>query len=343
MYQYLIKPVLFLFSPEKAHYLSVFLFKLFLRLPFFKSITRKLFVIEDASLRITKKGLNFPNKVGLAAGFDKNGIYFNSFQHFGFGFLEIGTVTPLAQPGNPKPRLFRLPKDAALINRMGFNNDGVDAMVERLKRRPIDLVIGGNIGKNKNTTEENAVEDYLTCFRKLYNYVDYFAINVSSPNTPGLRSFQDKEPLTRLLNAIKKEGATFSVTRPILLKIAPDLSSEAILDIVEVIKATGIDGVIATNTTISREDLQTPKSEVDAMGAGGLSGKPLAEKSTEIIRQLRSLLGKSYLIMGVGGIHTAEDAKKKLDAGADLVQLYTGFIYEGPSLVKKINKSLLKK
>jgi len=342
MYRYFVKPLLFLLPPEKAHHFSITILNVFLSFPFCKSILAKLFFVKDDSLRFAKKGLNFPNRIGLAAGFDKNGHFYKSFQYFGFGFFELGTVTPLAQTGNPKPRLFRLPKDVALINRMGFNNDGVDALVEKLKIRPVNLIIGGNIGKNKNTTEEKAIEDYLICFRKLYNYVDYFAVNVSSPNTPGLRNLQDKEPLTKLLNALKKEGSTFSVNRPILLKIAPDLSKEAIIDIVGVVKETGIDGVIATNTTISRENLNTSSSEIEAIGAGGLSGKPLTEKSTEVIRQLRNLLGNSYLIMGVGGIHNAKDAIEKLAAGADVVQLYTGFIYEGPSLIKKINKSLLK-
>jgi dihydroorotate dehydrogenase len=343
MYQYIFKPLLFLIPPERAHHISISLLKIFLALPLGKFIVRKLFFIQNDDLRITKKGLQFPNRVGLAAGFDKNGDFYRSFQHFGFGFFEIGTVTPLAQPGNPKPRLFRLPKDEALINRMGFNNEGVDALIEKLKFRPVNLIIGGNIGKNKNTTEENAIEDYLICFRKLYNYVDYFAVNVSSPNTPGLRNLQDKEPLTKLLNSLKKEGSTFSVNRPILLKIAPDLSSDAIADIVEVIKQTGIDGVIATNTTISRENLVTNASEIEAIGAGGLSGKPITEKSTEVIRQLRSLLGNSYLIMGVGGINSAADAKQKIDAGADVIQIYTGFVYQGPTLIKEINKSLLRR
>jgi len=343
MYQFLVKPFLFLLPPEKAHHFSVTFLNLILILPFGKAIVRKLFVVQNSSLGFSKKNLNFPNRVGLAAGFDKNGIFYKSFQHFGFGFFELGTVTPIAQPGNPKPRLFRLPKDEALINRMGFNNDGVDALVERLKNRPVDLVIGGNIGRNKDTPEENAIEDYLICFRKLYNYVDYFAINVSSPNTTGLRNLQGKEPLTNLLNALKKEKTSFSVNRPILLKIAPDLTNEAIDDIAEVIKKTGIDGVIATNTTISRQNLITNSDEIEAMGAGGLSGKPLTQKSTEVIKQLRNLLGNSYLIMGVGGIHSAKDAQQKLEAGADVIQLYTGFVYEGPTLVKKINKSLLKR
>jgi len=343
MYQYIVKPLLFLFPPEKAHHISITILNVFLIFPFGKNVIRKLFFIENDSLRFTKKNITFPNRVGLAAGFDKNGSFYKSFQHFGFGFFELGTVTPIAQPGNPKPRLFRLPKDEALINRMGFNNDGVDALVERLKTRPVNLIIGGNIGKNKNTPEEDAVNDYLICFRKLYNYVDYFAINVSSPNTPGLRNLQDKEPLTKLLKSLKNESTAFVVNKPILLKIAPDLSKEAIVEIVDVVKETGIDGVIATNTTISREHLKTSSTEISAIGAGGLSGKPLTEKSTEIISQLRNLLGDSYLIMGVGGIHSAKDASAKLAAGADVVQLYTGFIYEGPSLVKKINKSLLKR
>jgi dihydroorotate dehydrogenase len=278
----------------------------------------------------------------LAAGFDKNASFYKDFKHLGFGFIEVGTVTPIAQLGNPKPRLFRLPKDKALINRMGFNNDGVDQMVRRLKTRPKDFIIGGNIGKNKNTSEENALNDYMVTFRKLYHDVDYFAVNVSSPNTPGLRNLQDKKPLMLLLSALKKEATFFPVYKPILLKISPDLSAEAIIDIANVIKDLDIDGVIATNTTIYRNKLKSSQSEIDTIGAGGLSGKPLKEVSTYFIKRFRELLGESFLIIGVGGIHSAADAMEKLNAGADLVQLYTGFVYKGPSLIKKINKALIR-
>jgi len=280
----------------------------------------------------------------LAAGFDKDARLFNEFSNFGFGFVEIGTLTPKSQIGNPKPRLFRLKPDQAVINRMGFNNNGVFDAVERLKKEH-KVLIGGNIGKNKITPNDEAVKDYLICFDALFPYVDYFAVNVSSPNTPGLRELQDKEPLKTLLNELKKENSKFSDSgekgRPILLKIAPDLTDEQLLDIIEIVEETKIDGVIATNTTISRDNLKSDL--VSTEERGGLSGKPLTNRSTEVIRFLAEKSGKAFPIIGVGGIHSAKDALEKLEAGADLVQLYTGFIYEGPSLVKQINKELLKK
>jgi dihydroorotate dehydrogenase len=281
-------------------------------------------------------GLKFPNPVGLAAGFDKNAVLFKELSNFGFGFIEIGTLTPKGQEGNPKKRLFRLKEDAAIINRMGFNNDGVDEAVKRLKKNK-NILIGGNIGKNKVTPNENAVDDYVYCFQSLFDYVDYFVVNVSSPNTPNLRALQDKEPLTHLLSTLNSLNHKKSSPKPILLKIAPDLTHSQLDDIIEIVVATKIDGVIATNTTLNREGLQSGnKSE-----AGGLSGKPLGERSTEVIRYLADQSKKAFPIIGVGGIHSAEDAVEKLNAGASLVQLYTGFVYEGPAVVKRINKLLL--
>ncbi len=299
-------------------------------------------------------GLKFPNPVGLAAGFDKDAKLYKELSNFGFGFIEIGTVTPKPQAGNEKPRLFRLKEDAAIVNRMGFNNGGVDEAVERLKSNPSAplgdqnsvaersrshrVLIGGNIGKNKITPNEEAVNDYIICFDALFDYVDYFVVNVSSPNTPNLRALQEKEPLTDLLQTLQNQNNVKAKRKPILLKIAPDLTDEQLLDIIEIVATTKIDGVIATNTTISRDGLTSEnKSEM-----GGLSGKPLNKRATEVIRFLSEKSNKAFPIIGVGGIHSAEDALEKIDAGASLVQLYTGFIYEGPSLVKRINKAILK-
>ena len=287
-------------------------------------------------------GIDFPNPVGLAAGFDKNALRINEFDALGFGFVEIGTLTPKAQPGNEQPRLFRLPSDEAIINRMGFNNDGVAEAVGRLKKRNPGIIVGGNIGKNKATPNEDSLSDYLYCFHALKNVVDYFVVNVSSPNTPGLRELQEKGPLLHLLKSLNDVNNQLASRKPILLKIAPDLSNEQLDDIVEIVKVTGIDGVIATNTTISREGLQTPSEIVQAMGAGGLSGKPVKERSTEVIRYIHKKSSGTIPIIGVGGIHTAEDAYEKLKAGASLVQVYTGYIYEGPELIKRINKYLVK-
>jgi dihydroorotate dehydrogenase len=296
-----------------------------------------MYVIKDKRLETEVFGLKFPNRVGLAAGFDKNALLYKELSNFGFGFIEIGTVTPKPQDGNPKKRLFRLKEDAAIINRMGFNNDGVDEAVLHLKKNKT-ILIGGNIGKNKVTSNENAVDDYIICFEKLYAYVDYFVVNVSSPNTPNLRELQEKEPLTKLLQVLQNLNAEKQVPKPILLKIAPDLTNEQLLDIIAIVNETQIAGVIATNTTISRESL-TSNNKVEI---GGLSGKPLTNRSTEVIRFLSEKSNKAFPIIGVGGIHCAQDALDKLNAGASLVQLYTGFIYEGPKLVKEINKAILK-
>lgn len=336
MYKLLIRPFLFLFDPENVHH---FTFKMirFLSVLGFSGLFRSLYEVNDRRLEREVFGLKFKNPVGLAAGFDKDAKLYNELSNFGFGFIEIGTLTPKPQEGNPKKRLFRLKKDNAIINRMGFNNGGVVDAVPRLKENK-GVLIGGNIGKNKVTSNEQAVDDYLICFNTLYDYVDYFVVNVSSPNTPNLRELQDKEPLTALLQRLQDENRTKPRQKPILLKIAPDLTDEQLLDIIDIVKTTKIAGVIATNTTLSREGLQSEnKAEM-----GGLSGKPLTKRSTEVIRFLHTQSGGAFPIIGVGGIHTAEDALEKLNAGASLVQLYTGFIYEGPHLIKQINKALLK-
>lgn len=338
MYQFLVKPILFLFDPEKVHHFTFSLIRTLCKIPFMSSIFKAMYVVNDKRLERTVFGLTFKNPVGLAAGFDKDAKLYNELSNFGFGFIEIGTLTPKPQVGNPKKRLFRLKQDEAIINRMGFNNGGVQEAVARLKKNK-GVLIGGNIGKNKVTPNEEAVEDYKICFEALFPHVDYFVVNVSSPNTPGLRELQDKEPLTKLLATLQLMNSAKEAPKPILLKIAPDLTNEQLEDIIEIVADTKIAGVIATNTTISREGLQSEdKGEI-----GGLSGKPLTNRSTEVIRFLAEKSNKAFPIIGVGGIHTAEDALEKLDAGADLVQLYTGFIYEGPKLIKNINKELLKR
>jgi dihydroorotate dehydrogenase len=336
MYKKLVQPLLFLFDPEKVHYFTFSIIKWVSYLPGVSYLIRALYQVNHPNLEREVFGLKFPNPVGLAAGFDKNAVLFKELSNFGFGFIEIGTLTPKGQEGNPNKRLFRLKEDAAIINRMGFNNDGVDEAVKRLKKNK-NILIGGNIGKNKVTPNENAVDDYVYCFQSLFDYVDYFVVNVSSPNTPNLRALQDKEPLTHLLSTLNSLNHKKSSPKPILLKIAPDLTHSQLDDIIEIVVAAKIDGVIATNTTLNREGLQSGnKSE-----AGGLSGKPLGERSTEVIRYLAGQSKKAFPIIGVGGIHSAEDAVEKLNAGASLVQLYTGFVYEGPAVVKRINKLLL--
>ncbi len=344
MYKFLIRPVLFLFDPEAVHHFSFWAIKLFSKLGF-SGLFRKIFDVKDPKLEREVFGVKFKNPVGLAAGFDKNAKLYNEFSDFGFGFVEIGTVTPKPQPGNPKKRLFRLCEDKAIINRMGFNNKGVFEAVEQLKKKH-RVIIGGNIGKNKVTPNEAAIKDYLICFEALFEHVDYFVVNVSSPNTPGLRELQDKEPLTKLLKKLKSQNkklakSTANREKPILLKIAPDLTDDQLLDIIEIVAETKIDGVIATNTTIERKGLKSHL--ILSEEKGGLSGKPLSKRSTEVIRFLSDNSRKAFPIIGVGGIHSAEDALEKLEAGADLVQLYTGFIYEGPALIKKINKAILEK
>lgn len=339
MYKSIIKPILFWFSPESAHKIVATL----LKFPFAKSVITALFSFQDERLTTQLAGLTFKNPVGLAAGFDKDAELVDEMGSIGFGFIEIGTLTPVSQPGNPTPRLFRLPLDHALINRMGFNNQGVDAAIEKLKKiQSNDLIIGGNIGKNKWTPLENAINDYWICFSKLHPYVDYFVVNVSSPNTPNLRQLQDKKPLTEILKALSAQNSKEYRQKPIFLKIAPDLTDEQLSDIIDIVLETRIAGVVATNTTINRDYLTTDQSLVESLGAGGLSGKPLRDRSTEVIRYLSEKSGGKIPIIAAGGIHSASDAIEKLEAGASLVQIYTGFIYEGPSLVKQINKAILK-
>lgn len=327
-------------SPEKAHYWAMGKLKVVYNSRLGRSFLKSLFTLQHPSLERELWGIKFPNPVGLAAGFDKDAKFTDALACLGFGFLEIGTVTPRPQPGNPQPRLFRLPADHALINRMGFNNDGAPAAKQRLMGRKEKIIIGGNIGKNKDTPNENAWDDYEKCFNELYEVVDYFVVNVSSPNTPGLRDLQEKEPLTKLLNGLMKLNRQLGAPKPILLKIAPDLTDTQLDDIVTIVKETGIQGIVATNTTIDRSNLNTPITEVDNMGAGGLSGKPLTNRATEVIRYLHQKSNGTIPVIAAGGIFTAADAREKLDAGASLVQIYTGFIYEGPSIVKNICKGL---
>lgn len=336
MYKLLIRPILFCFDPEQVHYFTFSLIRFLHKIPGFGSLIKVMYEVKNPKLEREVFGLKFKNPIGLAAGFDKDAKLYKELANFGFGFIEIGTLTPKPQEGNPKKRLFRLKEDSAIINRMGFNNGGVAAAVERLKKNK-GVLIGGNIGKNKNTPNEEATSDYEICFETLFPYVDYFVVNVSSPNTPNLRALQDKEPLANLLQTLQNRNKATSLPKPILLKIAPDLTDEQLLDIIDIVKATQIAGVIATNTTLSREGLLAEnKTEM-----GGLSGKPLTKRSTEVIRFLSEKSNNAFPIIGVGGIHSAQDAIEKLEAGASLVQLYTGFIYEGPGLIREINEKIL--
>lgn len=341
-YKKFVFPYLTRYDAEKIHYVVMDTLKFACKIPLVPSILRLIFEKKDARLERKVFGLRFKNPVGLAAGFDKNGIWTDQLSNLGFGFIEIGTVTPKPQLGNDKPRLFRLKADEALINRMGFNNEGSLEAANQLRKRKSKIIIGGNIGKNKITENDEAVYDYLKAFNDLYPYVDYFVVNVSSPNTPGLRALQEKEPLKYMLKVLERDNGRKSKPKPILLKIAPDLTNEQLDDIIEIIKETRTSGVIATNTTISREDLVTDNQTVTEIGAGGLSGKPLTNRSTEIIRYLSEKSKKAFPIIGVGGIYTAQDAIEKLNAGASLVQVYSGFIYEGPGIVKEICEGILK-
>ncbi len=338
MYKQIIRPILFYFDPEKVHYFTFSLIRIVSKIPGFSFLFRTIYGVNDKRLETEVFGLKFKNPVGLAAGFDKDATLYKELSNFGFGFIEIGTLTPKGQDGNPKKRLFRLKEDKAIINRMGFNNKGVLKAVEKLKKNN-GVLIGGNIGKNKLTPNEDAIIDYEICFDVLYNYVDYFVVNVSSPNTPNLRELQEKEPLTKLLQTLQNANLAKSKPKPILLKIAPDLTDTQLLDIIDIVVETKIAGVIATNTTLSREGL-TSENKVET---GGMSGKPMKNRSTEVIRFLSEKSNKAFPIIGVGGINSAEDAIEKLEAGASLIQIYTGFIYEGPALVKAINKKILEK
>lgn len=337
MYRIFIRPILFIFKPETIHHLTFSL----LRIPLLSSLLKLIYSYNDTRLERNVFGLTFENPIGLAAGFDKDAKAFKQLSNLGFGFVEIGTLTPKGQPGNPKPRLFRLPEDQAVINRMGFNNNGVDDAVIRLKKNK-NVLIGGNIGKNKVTPNEQAIDDYTYCFHALFDVVDYFVVNVSSPNTPNLRELQDKEPLQKLLSHLQSLNNEKHIQKPILLKIAPDLTDDQLDDIVSIVSESKISGVIATNTTISREGLNSSDEKINAIGAGGLSGKPVKDRSTEVIKYLHTKSNGAFPIIGVGGIHSAKDALEKLAAGASLIQLYTGFIYEGPKLIKSIKKELLK-
>lgn len=333
----LLRPLLFLLPPERAHRLTFRLLEVAKHVPGALVMVGGRKPPGGASIEVM--GLRFPGPVGLAAGMDKNAEHVDALGRIGFSHVEIGTVTPLAQPGNDRPRLFRLKPDRALINRMGFNNDGMVAAAARLKSRPSGIVVGGNIGKNKVTPNELAVDDYLKCFEVLHPVVDYFTVNVSSPNTPGLRALQDRGPLLHILNEVNKRNALTGKPRPVLLKIAPDMTKEQLDDAVAVVKESGIQGVVATNTTISRANLNTTQAELETIGAGGLSGAPVRARSTEVVRYLRDRLPRPYVIIGVGGIDSAEAAIEKLEAGADLVQVYTGLVYEGPALLKRINEA----
>ena len=340
MYKRLLRPILFLFDPELIHHISYFIIKIFINIPGVKYLTKKNFSITSKSLEREVFGIKFPNPVGLAAGFDKNAELFSELSSFGFGFIEIGTVTPQPQPGNKKKRIFRLNKDQSLINRLGFNNKGVNYIKNNLKNKG-KIIIGANIGKNKNTPNVKAIDDYLSCFNNLYDCVDYFVINISSPNTPNLRDLQDKKPLTTLVRKLNLHRNKKKKRKPILLKISPDLSKNKLLDIISVVQKEHLDGVIATNTTVTRENLESEQKLTSE--SGGLSGKKLTSKSNEVIRFIHEKSNGSFPIIGVGGIFSPADVIEKLKSGASLVQVYTGFIYEGPNIVKKINRELLKR
>ena len=343
MYKALIRPILFQFDPEKVHYFTFSLIRNLSKIPGVPSLFRSIYSKEDPNLERELFGLKFKNPVGLAAGFDKNAVLYNELANFGFGFIEIGTVTPKGQKGNPKKRLFRLKGDKAIINRMGFNNEGLEAAISELKKNKGRLLIGGNIGKNTDTKPENYTKDYLECFNALHPYVDYFVLNVSCPNVDSHAKLNDKDYLVELISEVKKANTTFKNPKPILLKIAPDLNDTQLNEIVELVEETNLDGVIASNTSVNRNGLKASQERLEEIGKGGLSGQPIKDKSTRVIQYLSEKSNKAFPIIGVGGIHSAEDAIEKIDAGADLLQIYTGFIYEGPQLVKNINKAIIKR
>ncbi|GAA4377836.1 quinone-dependent dihydroorotate dehydrogenase [Hymenobacter koreensis] len=342
MYRSLLKPLLFRLDAEQAHHLVFGALGLAGGIPGVQAALRSQFSYQHPSLEREVFGLKFKNPIGLAAGFDKDARLVDELAAMGFGHVEIGTVTPRPQPGNPTPRMFRLPPDRALINRMGFNNSGAAAAAEQLRKRRSNIVIGGNIGKNKDTPNEQAAADYVACVQALHDVVDYFVVNVSSPNTPGLRQLQEREPLLALLRTVQRTNQAQRTARPLLLKIAPDLSNEQLDDIIEIVREAGLSGVVATNTTVNRAGLRTPSAVVEDIGAGGLSGAPLRARATEVIRYLHTQSGGSFPIVGVGGIFSLADVQEKLDAGAALVQLYTGFIYEGPGVVQRMCRELVR-
>ncbi|GAA3621921.1 quinone-dependent dihydroorotate dehydrogenase [Flavivirga jejuensis] len=351
MYKLLLRPLFFLFDPEKIHHFTFSLIKFTSKIPGLKAVFRSLYTVEDVRLERNLFGLAFKNPVGLAAGFDKNAVLYNELANFGFGFIEIGTVTPKGQAGNPKKRLFRLKDDQGIINRMGFNNEGLEAAISQLKKNKHNLIIGGNIGKNTDTKPEDYTKDYLECFNGLHPYVDYFVLNVSCPNVGSHAKLNDKDYLEELISAVQKANTVFKngdtecnrKAKPILLKIAPDLNEGQLDEIIALVATTKLDGVIASNTSMDRSDLKASTETLENIGHGGLSGQPIKDKSTKVIQYLSDKSNKAFPIIGVGGVHSAKDALEKIDAGADLVQIYTGFIYEGPSLIKQINKELLKR
>lgn len=342
MYKALLRPLFFFFDPEKIHHFTFSLIKITCKIPGMALLFKSMYVVEDAKLERKLFGLTFKNPVGLAAGFDKNAVLYNELANFGFGFIEIGTVTPKGQVGNPKKRLFRLKDDKGIINRMGFNNEGLQAAISQLKKNKGKLIIGGNIGKNTQTKPEDYTKDYLECFNALHPYVDYFVLNVSCPNVGSHAKLNDKDYLLELIGTVQNANNTFDIQRPILLKIAPDLNEGQLDEIVELIAETNLDGVIASNTSTDRTGLKVSDERLTEIGNGGLSGQPVKDKATRVIKYLSSKSKKAFPIIGVGGVHSAKDALEKIEAGADLVQIYTGFIYEGPSLIKKINKAILK-
>ena len=343
MYKLIIRPILFLFDPEKVHYFIFSFIRILCKIPFVASVFRSLYQVKNKKLERKLFGLTFINPVGLAAGFDKNAVLYNELANFGFGFIEIGTVTPKGQLGNPKKRLFRLKDDQGIINRMGFNNDGVEEAIKNLKKNKHKVIIGGNIGKNTETKLKDYTQDYLDVFKELHPFVDYFVLNVSCPNVGSHAKLSDKDYLLELITECQSQNNLFKIKKPILLKIAPDLNNLQLDEIIELVAETNIDGVIASNTSTTRDNLNISKERLQEIGNGGVSGQPIKNQSTQVIKYLADNSNKSFPIIGVGGIHSAEDALEKLNAGADLVQIYTGFIYEGPGLIKKINKALLKK
>jgi len=343
VYKLLIRPILFLFDPEKVHYFTFYLIRILCKIPFVASVFRNLYQVKNKKLERNLFGLTFANPVGLAAGFDKNAVLYNELANFGFGFIEIGTVTPKGQLGNPKKRLFRLKDDQGIINRLGFNNDGVEEAIKNLKKNKHKVIIGGNIGKNTETKLEDYTQDYLNVFKELHPFVDYFVLNVSCPNVGSHAKLSDKDYLLELITECQSQNNLFKIKKPILLKIAPDLNNSQLDEIIELVAETKIDGVIASNTSTTRNNLNASKERLQQIGNGGVSGQPIKDQSTQVIKYLADTSNKSFPIIGVGGIHSAEDAIEKLNAGADLVQVYTGFIYEGPGLIKRINKALLKK
>jgi dihydroorotate dehydrogenase len=344
MYRFLIKPLLFLLPPETIHHLLVSFLRCAFKLPGVRGLIKSIYHVKNESLKTEFLGMTFSNPVGLAAGFDKNAEVYREFHSFGFSFIEIGTVTPKGQPGNPKPRSFRIPKDRGLINRMGFNNQGAEAAAVKLSaERPKGLILGGNIGKNTQTPNEDAVADYEAVFRAIYDGVDYFVVNVSCPNITDLHKLQDQDSLEQILSRILEIRKEMSTSKPVLLKISPDLNNKQLDETLEIVERLKLDGLVATNTTIKRNGLETNKGEIEAIGKGGMSGAPITSRSLEVVRYVHDKTRGKLPIIAVGGIMGVQDALNMFDAGASLIQLYTGFIYEGPGLVKRINKGLLKR